>query len=246
MADDPLAGSGLAFICPLANAYQALGMCRGYRVTSSSRDQDFDRAIALARTYNDRQMEAASHGNLALLEAVTENYESALDHAWQGLVIAEEAGDEIHVIACSVPTAVAQAGRGLFQDALARAEGDLVTIRTHRIGLYYEPVLLATIARSKLGLGDAEEALAAAEEAVTIADDRGLTACALVAPITLAQVLAATQGTAAEERIDTVLSRAMDVARKNGGRVFERLIDREFAGRQSPPHPLASGPATRV
>jgi ATP/maltotriose-dependent transcriptional regulator MalT len=122
---------------------------------------------------------------------------------------------------------VAEAAAGRFADALAGAASNLEAIREHRVGMYYEPLLLATMARCELALGDAEAALSSAEEAVAIMDDRGLTTCALRAPIALAQVLAATQGVSAAERIDSVLTRALGVARRSGARLFEPHIERE-------------------
>ena len=126
-----------------------------------------------------------------------------------------------------------QAGAGRFADALAQAEANLATIREHAIGLYYEPMLLATIARSQLALGRPGDALAAAEEAVAIMDARGLTTCALPAPIALAQVLIATQGAAAGERIEAVL-RARDARR--GGRAARASSSRRSiaSSRRSP------------
>ncbi len=59
-------------------------------------------------------------------------------------------------------------------------------------------------------------------------DARGLTTCALPAPIALAQVLIATQGAAAAERINTVLMHAMRVARGSHARIFEPHIHREL------------------
>jgi tetratricopeptide (TPR) repeat protein len=191
--------------------------------------QDFEHAIELAREHDDAETESAARANLALLEADVGNYEAALGNAALGLEIAERSGNVIHSIACTVPAAVAEAGAGRFPDALAGAESSLATIREHRIGLYYEPVLLATIGRSKLALGEPDAALVAAEEAVAITDARGLATCALAAPIALAQILIATEGAAAGEWIDTVLARAMRVARESGARAFEPQIHRELA-----------------
>jgi hypothetical protein len=56
----------------------------------------------------------------------------------------------------------------------------------------------------------------AAEEAVDVMHARGLTTCALSAPLALAQLLAATQGAAAGERIEAVLVRAEEVAHASG------------------------------
>jgi hypothetical protein len=102
-------------------------------------------------------------------------------------------------------------------------------IREETVALYFEPMLLASIARSRLGAGEPEAALAAAEEAVEIMEARELAAVALSAPIALAHVLIATEGAAAAERIEAVLGRAMEVAKASGARVFEPQIHRELA-----------------
>ena len=223
-AGDPTTGSGLAFVCPLAHAYGHRGQSRGYMGELELAHEDFNRAIQLGSEYDDHETVSASHANLALLEAETGDYEAALRNTALGLELAERAGNLIHAVACRVPAAVAKAGAGDFADALAGAESNLAAIRRHGIGLFYEPILLATIARSKLALGDPGTALAAATEAVAITDARGLKTCALSAPITLAYVLRATEGAGAGERIAAVLARAAGVARESGAVAFESRI----------------------
>jgi adenylate cyclase len=227
--DDPTMDAGITFVCPLAHAIQSRAQNIGYMGELESARRGFDRAIDLAREHGDAQTESACHANRALLEADVGETQLALVSAALGLAIAEAAGDTVHAIACSTPVAVAEAAAGCFADALARAESNLAAIREHRIGLYYEPLLLATIARCKLTLTESDAALAAAEEALAIMDVRGLATCALRAPITLAQVLIATHGSAVGQRIDTVLASAMRVARGSGARVFEPQIHRELA-----------------
>ena len=227
--DDPRAGAGLVFVCPLADAYQHRGQSVGYMGDLEQAHRDFGRAIELAGGHDDPEAESYSYANLALLEADAGQIEAALGNAAQGLAIAERLGNSLAIVAASTAGAVAQVGAGRFADALAQAQANLATIRELGIGLYNEPSLLATIARSQLALGRPDEALAAAEEAVDIMDARGLATCALPAPIALAQVLIATQGAAAGERIDAVLVRAMRVARESGARLFEPQIQRELA-----------------
>ena len=53
---------------------------------------------------------------------------------------------------------------------------------------------------------------------------RCLATCALQAPIALAQVLGATQGAAAAERIERLLARAMRVVDASGARAFEPQV----------------------
>ena len=226
---DPTTGSGIAFVCPLAHALGDRGRSIGYMGELGEARREFEHAIEMAREHADPETESAAYASLALLEADTGDLQAALRHAARGLAIAERAHNAIHIIACSTPAAVAAAGAGRYADALTQAQSNLATIREHGIGLYYEPLLLATIARAQLAFGKPEDALANAEEAVDVMDARGLTTCALTAPITLAQILIATQGAAAAERVDAVLARAMRVARESGALAFEPLILRRLA-----------------
>jgi tetratricopeptide (TPR) repeat protein len=135
-AGDPMIGSGMAFLCPLAHAYGHRGKCRGYVGELGEAHDDFDSAIALASTHDDAETVCATYANLAHLEADIGEYEAALRNAARGLEIGERSGNVVHIIACTVPAAVAQAGAGRFADALTMAESDLATVRQHRVGLY--------------------------------------------------------------------------------------------------------------
>ena len=227
--DEPKTGTGLIFVCPLAHAFGHRGQFLGYMGHLEQARRDFAREFELGREHGDSEAVSHGHSNLALLEADVGDIDAALRDAAVGLEVAERTGNAIGVVAASTAHAVAQAGGGRCAEALARARSNLATIREHGIGLYYEPVLLATIARCELALGEPGDALAAAAEAVAITNERGLAACALTAPITLAQVLIATEGAAAGDRIDTVLAEAARVARASRARVFERKIHRELA-----------------
>ncbi len=204
---DPTLGSGLAFISPLGHAHGSLGLCLGYMGELEAAREHFERGAELTREHNDPANLSHNRGNLAMLEADAGDLDAAIALAAEGLAISERMDDAIGVIACSTAAASAQADSGRPAEALAVARSNLETIRRRQIGSYYEPMLLAMIARSQLALGEPEAALAAAEEGVEIMDARGLAACAMRAPITLAQVLRATQGEAAHERIEAVLSR---------------------------------------
>jgi class 3 adenylate cyclase/tetratricopeptide (TPR) repeat protein len=227
--EDPDVGSGAAFVCPLAQAHKDRAQCLAYMGGIEAARSESAHAIGLAREHDDPETESAAHASRALVEAEIGEVEAALDHAALGLAIAERAGNLIHVIACSAPAAIADVRSGRFADALARAQADLATIREHRVGLYFEPLLLATVARAQLALGAPAEALAVSEEAVGIATARGLATCALQAPLALAEVLTATGGPAADARIELVLAEAMRVARESGARAFEPWIQRERA-----------------
>jgi class 3 adenylate cyclase/tetratricopeptide (TPR) repeat protein len=226
---DPKTGAGLAFVCPLAHAHGHRAQCLGHMGEVERARGEFQRAIELAREHDDLETESDTHAKLAMLEADVGETATALRRVSIGLEISERMGNPIGIVAASTTRAAAEADAGRFESGLAGAEANLATVRQLGTGLYFEPLLLATIARCKLALGMPDEALAAAEEAVSIMGARGLTTCALRAPIALAEVLAATQGPKAGERIDIVLGRAMDVVQSSGARLFEPQIQRKLA-----------------
>ena len=222
-------GARLVFVCPLAHAFGHRGQCLGHMGELRQARQDFDHAIELAREHDDPDAESDTQAKLALLEADVGYIEAALGAAAVSLAIAERMSNMIGILVARTVSAVAEADAGGFAHALAQAESTLTTIRERHIGRYYEPLLLTAIARCKLALGEPGDALAAAEEALRITNARGLTTVALRAPITLAHVLLATQGAAAGERVELVLSRALQLARACGAHIFEPKINDELA-----------------
>ncbi len=226
---EPALGADGPFVSPLAHALGDRAMARGYMGDLEAARADFERGAALARERDDPQTHAHNRANLALLEESFGETEAALHNAASGLESAEQMGDVIGIIAATTPAAVANADAGRFAEALTQAAATLDTVGERQIGRYFEPLLLATIAQAKLALGEPDEALAAAEEAVAVMEARRLATCALRAPITLAQVLLATQGAAAGERIETVLAGAERVIETSGARVFTLAVERERA-----------------
>ena len=227
--DDPQIGAGLTFVCPLAHAFAQRGQAFGYMGMLDRARRDYDRGLELARAQNDPESESFCHSDLALVEAEAGEVDAAIGHAALAIAIAKRTDSALCVVLASTAGAVAEAEAGRFAAARRQARSELQTIRRQGFALYYEPLLLATIARSELALGRPGQALAAAEEGVAIMNARGLTTCALPAPIALAQVLVASQGAAAAERIDAVLARATRVACDSGARIYEPQIHRARA-----------------
>ena len=228
--DDPTLAAGIIFTTPLALLYATRGLCAGYMGDLDRAQSDHERGIELAREYDDPEAACYAHlwrSHLAIDIGATA---AATEDAFRSYEIAQRIGEQILTLRASLTAvAAAELAGGHPEAALERAEQGLALIREGRTGLDYEAMLLALIARAKLALDQPDAALAAAEEAVEIMDTRGLTVAALRAPIALAQVLLATQGVAAGERVEAVLGRAMEVARESGARVFEPQIHRELA-----------------
>ncbi len=217
---DPAVGAGWVFGCPVAHVHGDRAHCLGYMGDLAGARAHAARAVELADAHDDRETLSAAFASLALVEAEVGDAAQALEHALRGLEIAERDGNAVHVIAASVPAAAADQRAGRHERALARAEADLASIRRQGTGLYFEPILLATIARARLGLGDQPAAVIAAEEAVALGDARGLTTCALAAPLSLAEALLAGDRARDAARIATVLARARRVVLAAGATAF--------------------------
>jgi tetratricopeptide (TPR) repeat protein len=227
--DDTAAGAGLVFACPYGLALSFRGFCAGAIGHTDRAAQDFERAIEVTRSHGDRESESYAHSNRAFVDEMSGQVGPAtLTHSQRAFDLAEQAGNPLAGAAASTAWAVAEVATGSLAEGLERADSTLTTIRERGTGLHYIPALLTSIALARLGLGDRGAALASAEEAVDIMNSRGLTVCALLAPITLAWLLIETEGAAAGDRIEAILARATDVVEKSGARVFEPQI-RELA-----------------
>ena len=227
--DDERVGSGLAFTCPLALAHALCGACAGGMGELERAYGDFERGIALARKHDDLEMESYALAIRSTHLINLGDFDPAREDAERALECAERVQTPYAIAIAEGAIALAYAGAGHWEVALRQAEQLLTKLREHDLALFEEPPLLATIARSRLALGDQEGARAAAEEGVEIMEARGLRAAALPAPIALAEVLVATEADAASERIEAVLGRAMEVASESGARIFEPQIHSELA-----------------
>jgi tetratricopeptide (TPR) repeat protein len=226
--DDTAAGAGLAFGTPYAMVLSLRAVLAAWKGDADRTEHDFERAIELARSRDDPEVEAYAHHFRALADAMVGDPAKAIDDSARAIELAERAGNPMAYGTARGTLAYAKAISGEFEEALEIAEQGLATVREVGVGIAFEPMLLTAIAKSRLGLDQPEEALAAAEEAVEIAEARRLTLVGLPARIALAQVLTATEGAAAAERIEAVLARAMEIARESHAYAFEPQIQREL------------------
>ena len=92
-----------------------------------------------------------------------------------------------------------------------------------------EPHVLATLAEAYLGSGEQHLARETAEEAVSLAHERGVLAVALRAHLALARVRLQTEGANAATAIETTLARAMTLVEQTGAKSQEPFIHVELA-----------------
>jgi tetratricopeptide (TPR) repeat protein len=140
--------------------------------------------------------------------------------ARQAMEIAEELGSTFSRVNAYNYLGTAQ----LLHDDWAEAERALSTAlelaRLNRTGREYEAQLLLRLARARLGRGDAAGARRAAEEAVTLAGERGQPSYEGQARIALARALCESEGGKARAAIEGELARASALLETTGCRAF--------------------------
>jgi class 3 adenylate cyclase/tetratricopeptide (TPR) repeat protein len=100
----------------------------------------------------------------------------------------------------------------------------LELVRTLRVSLEFEPLMLAGLSRSQLGVGKTTEAVRSAEEGVAIAQDRGQRGWEVSAQLALAAALAAGRGARARAAAEAALRRAEELVEETGARVHAPWI----------------------
>jgi adenylate cyclase len=144
--------------------------------------------------------------------------------ALESLRIAEELGSAFsRSLACQAMSS-AHLTAGAYEDAERYCAAALDLARTRRVNLQNEPLVLVGLARARLASGKAAEARAAAEEAVALAQERGLALAEMAAQIALASALCADEGVRARAAAERALKRASELVEETGGRVYEPQI----------------------
>jgi tetratricopeptide (TPR) repeat protein len=149
------------------------------------------------------------------------NVARPLDHARRAMELAEKIGEAFTRVSASWALGMAH---GLAEDwpaAIIALEGGLALARSHRTWLIGEPPLLACLAESHLGAGNAAVARARAEEALELAQQRETRMQEIDAQLALARVRRRAAGLAARPAIEAALQRVIALVRETGARGFE-------------------------
>ena len=118
----------------------------------------------------DAEFQSHGHRNWAIIaDLAGADPDAAANHARQALEWAEEAGGPWSRIFTREGVAVSHNQRGKWREAIDVVDEALAIARDFRIGLYNEPLLLATRARGQTGLGDPGGARSSAEEGIAVA-----------------------------------------------------------------------------
>jgi tetratricopeptide (TPR) repeat protein len=215
------AGSGLVFGCPYAVCLFARGLCGATAGGFARAADDFERAIELARQYGDPETESYALGSRATVHAEIYATRSAVGDAERAVDLAERSGNGNALVCAWTCLAFVAARARDFERSVLFADRALTVARERDLAQMFVPVLLETLARSRLGLGDTAGALEAADAAVTVAEERDLDRICIGTRVTHAEVLLAAKGTASIDAAAASLGRALELIGITGAVLHE-------------------------
>jgi class 3 adenylate cyclase/tetratricopeptide (TPR) repeat protein len=168
-------------------------------------------------------------GNLAPLadnagEIAFEDLGDAKAAVLESLRIAEDLGSVFSRVIAFGNMGLGHLVAGEFGEAERWLAQALEIQRARRIGLEYEAINLANLARAQIGTGHAAAAVGTAEEAVALAHERGQRYWELQGQLALAEALCVDQGARARAAVERALQRAAALVDETGGRSYEPRI----------------------
>ncbi|MEK6327588.1 MAG: AAA family ATPase, partial [Actinomycetota bacterium] len=225
---DVTLGAGFAVGCPLAFCLTFKG---GFLLNLGHLDEARDlieRGMKLAREQGDIETVGWSHNWGSWLAYMSGKPEAALRHATQTLEIAERIGSSFSRAWAWVLLGIAEWMREGWQAAIEAFERSSAISKERRTAVEAEPLRLAFLAESYLGLGETGRAVNLVTEGVELARRRGQRVYEGTTNLSLARVLLGTAGAAADGEIEAALARALELTR-TGERVLEPLVHVELA-----------------
>jgi tetratricopeptide (TPR) repeat protein len=229
--EDPTVGARLTGTSPylFSLAQRAAVLACAGRIGEAERDAA--RALELAREHRQPFPRAFAHAIGVLVCDLSGDSPSARTHGREAADLSERFGNEPLRTLAFASLGLAHVLDERWAEALDVVHRQLSVMRP-RGNRFWEPCLLATVARARLGLGDCAGAREAAEEAVGLGRDLGTRLWEFSAQLVLVRVLRETEGAQAESAIDRILSETLafiDESGATGWKPFVLLEQAELA-----------------
>lgn len=228
--DDLGAGGGLVSINPYAHCLWIRGSANALQGMFERAARDFEWSLEVGLAFSDPVVEPAALALRGVLCIHRREPECGLADAERALEIAERVGDNQSRVGSRGVLSFLLAECGRFSEAEPIAEQGLTLARDHQTGLPWRPELLIARAMARRGMGDLENARAAAEEALAIAEQSIQQRSIPLARLDLARTLLAADGAlGGPEEIESHLRVASEVVAEIGYRAIEPQILWELA-----------------
>jgi adenylate cyclase len=226
---DPGVGAGVVSACPYAYCHAVKGGFLAYLGELPEARRLIDQGRRLAGEHGDLESVGWSHVWSVSLGFVSGESEASVRHARRALEIADRIGDTYSRALAWNMLAWAESTRGAWREAIEALEHAREISGERLRPVEADSAMLGVLGESCLGLGELERARGMAEEGLENARARGLRFLEPLGGVLLARVLLGCDGTAAREKIQATLARALDVARETGAKSFEPHVHLELA-----------------
>ncbi len=174
----------------------------------------------LGWTLGNLASQAEYSGDLVLSDALGDARTAALE----SLRIAEDLGSGFSMGSAYSNLASVHFAAGQFDEAESFSQQALELARSRRLGLEFEAMVLARIARCQVRNGKAADGLESAQESIALARDRGQALWELFGQLALGEALAEAQGSRGRKAAEEALESARRLMEQTGARVFEPQI----------------------
>ncbi len=224
-ADDPSVGSGMGLVCPYAWCLLMRGLVPATMGYPKEGEASLERALGAAREQGDLETEGWVLSSYVWVARTNGQGELALARATQGFEIAERIGGAFSRVWALYYLGYARHMVGEFREAVATIERSIELGREARTGLEFESQRVAALSEALLGAGDHDGALAAAEESLRLAHERGNESMLPFGYRVLAEALLAGDGPDRVAAADEALGRATAAVEATGSRAELPLIE---------------------
>jgi tetratricopeptide (TPR) repeat protein len=226
---DPTVGAGMPLGCPYAWALGWKGFLNVDLGDLNEARRLIEQARKVAGDHGDIEVAGWTHMWSVMRAYYAGETESALPHAQQAVDIAERMGGSFSRAHAWTWFGVAEQMRGEWQRSIDAIERGSELAREGRTAVESEAWRLALLAKSYLGLGDPQRALALVEQAVAMAEAQGQEQARADIQLALARVLLGSPGPVPVEQVEAALARTLAVARGRNGKIFEPFVHAERA-----------------
>jgi adenylate cyclase len=225
---DASLAAGIVVGCPVAFCHIFKNGMASYLGDLPERRRQIEQGMNIAREHGDIETVGWGHMWATWLEYMAGDADAVLGHAQHALGIAERLGDSFSHAWASYWLGVGHRMREEWLPAIDSLERSASISRDRRTAVDCDPVRLAMLAECYLGAGDSHRARALGEEAVAVAQARSQPIHEAFVSLSLVRVLLGSRD-GDRDRIEQVISRALELSRAAGATTLEPLLRVEAA-----------------
>jgi predicted ATPase/class 3 adenylate cyclase len=182
--------------------------------------REFERAIRLAREYDDTELLGWTHARFARLEFFYGAPRAALTHSHRAIALSERRGNKLTSSFAWGSLGWAHYAEAKWNDALAAFQEGLSITQERRIAFPARPRLLSGLAQTHMQLGNKPRALAFAEEGIALIRELGYRGYEAPVYLAKARVLLGSEDATARSHIESALDEASRAIERTRAKLY--------------------------